>query len=82
MKYPTLALHVAGHWLTRTSGGERHVINPADASPLGVLPLAGEAELRAAAESSLRGFAQWRRLSALERFNIEFTRELKFRTGA
>jgi enoyl-CoA hydratase/carnithine racemase len=25
MNYPTLALHVAGEWLTRASGGERHV---------------------------------------------------------
>lgn len=70
MKYPPLSLHVAGQWLTRASGGERHVINPADESPLGVLPLAGEAELQAAAESSLRGFAQWRRQSALERFHV------------
>ena len=70
MKYPSLALHVAGQWLTQASGGERYVVNPADESPLGVLPLAGETELRAAAESSLRGFAQWRRLSALERFTI------------
>lgn len=70
MKYPTLALHVSGQWLARASGGERYVINPADESPMGVLPLAGEVELRAAAESSLRGFAQWRKLSALERFNI------------
>ena len=70
MKYPTLALHVAGEWLTRASGGERYVVNPADESPLGALPLAGEVELRTAAESSRRGFAQWRRLSALERFTI------------
>jgi succinate-semialdehyde dehydrogenase/glutarate-semialdehyde dehydrogenase len=70
MNYPTLALHIAGQWLTHASGGERFVINPADESPLGALPLAGEAELRAVAESSLRGFAQWRKLSALERFTI------------
>ncbi len=70
MNYPPLALHVAGEWLTTASGGERHVINPADESPLGVLPLVGQAELREVAESSLRGFAQWRRLSALERSNI------------
>ena len=58
MKYPTPALHVAGQWLTRASGGEREVVNPADESVLGLLPLAGEAELRAAAESAQRGFVQ------------------------
>lgn len=70
MKYPTLALHIGGQWLTRASGGERPVVNPADESVLGMLPLAGETELRAAAESSRRGFAQWRKLSALDRFTI------------
>src|SRR5688500_18368392 len=70
MKYPSLALHVAGRWLTQASGGERPVINPADESRLGMLPLAGDDELLAAAASARRGFAQWRKLSALERFTI------------
>ena len=70
MDYPPLALHVAGEWLDRASGGERYVINPADESPLAVLPLAGEAELRAAAESSRLGFAAWRKRSVLERFTV------------
>jgi len=70
MTYPSLALHVAGQWLPRASGGERSVVNPADGSPLGLLPLAGEAELRAAAESAARGFVLWRRFSALARFTI------------
>jgi succinate-semialdehyde dehydrogenase/glutarate-semialdehyde dehydrogenase len=46
------------------------VINPADEASLGVLPLAGPAELEAAAESSLRGFELWRRQSPLERFAV------------
>lgn len=70
MDYPPPALHIAGQWLDRASGGERYVINPADESVLGVLPLAGEAELNAAAESARRGFAQWRARSALERFTV------------
>src|SRR5687767_9115734 len=70
MKYPTLALHVAGRWLTGASGGERPVINPADESRLGMLPLAGVEELEAAAASARRGFELWRKHSALERFTI------------
>jgi succinate-semialdehyde dehydrogenase/glutarate-semialdehyde dehydrogenase len=68
MSYPPPALHVGGQWLSHASGGERAVINPADESVLAMLPLAGVAELQASAESARRGFAQWRRLSALERF--------------
>jgi succinate-semialdehyde dehydrogenase/glutarate-semialdehyde dehydrogenase len=64
------ALHVGGQWLTQASGGERPVINPADESVLGMLPLAGVAELQAAAESAQRGFASWRKRSALERFTV------------
>ncbi|HSW07316.1 NAD-dependent succinate-semialdehyde dehydrogenase [Aquabacterium sp.] len=70
MNYPELALHVAGRWLSQASGGERAVINPADESVLAMLPLAGEAELQAAAESAQRGFLQWRKVSALERCTI------------
>jgi succinate-semialdehyde dehydrogenase/glutarate-semialdehyde dehydrogenase len=68
--YPALALHVAGQWLTEASGGERAVHNPADGSLLAMLPLAGAAELRAAAESAQRGFQVWRRKTAFERYSV------------
>jgi succinate-semialdehyde dehydrogenase / glutarate-semialdehyde dehydrogenase len=70
MNYPTLELHVGGRWLNRASGGTLPVINPADGSTLALLPLAGPAELAAAADSANRGFALWRRKSALERCAI------------
>ena len=70
MRYPTLALHVAGQWLTQASGGERFVYNPADGSPLAVLPLAGADELTAAAQAAERGFHVWRRKLAHERYTI------------
>lgn len=70
MKYPALALHVAGQWLPRASGGERFVFNPADESPLGTLPLAGADELHAAAESAAKGFRAWRRKNAHERYTV------------
>jgi succinate-semialdehyde dehydrogenase/glutarate-semialdehyde dehydrogenase len=35
MDYPELALHVAGRWITRASGGERPVIDPASATAPG-----------------------------------------------
>jgi succinate-semialdehyde dehydrogenase/glutarate-semialdehyde dehydrogenase len=68
--YPALALHVGDRWLAAASGGARAVIDPATESPLGTLPLAGAAEIDAAAQSAARGLAQWRRCSALERCDV------------
>ncbi len=67
MSYPTLALHVAGRWLTRASGGERAVHDPATGEVLAMLPLAGPDELDQAAASARRGFLAWRRLRPDER---------------
>jgi succinate-semialdehyde dehydrogenase / glutarate-semialdehyde dehydrogenase len=68
--YPSLLLHIAGRWQARTTGGERDVINPADESALGPLPLAGPAEIEASAESALQGFKIWSRQSAYERYSL------------
>ena len=68
--YPPLALHVGGEWLTRASGGERQVDNPADATPLAMLPLAGPAELAAAADAAQRGGRAWRAKTAHERYTV------------
>ena len=65
-----LALHVAGTWLTRASGGERPVFDPATATETGRLPLAGDVELQAAADSARRGFLQWRARSPLARCTV------------
>lgn len=70
MTYPTLSLHVAGRWLGQACGGERPLHNPADGSVLGSLPLAGDEELQAAAESAQRGFLAWRRKSPHERYAV------------
>jgi succinate-semialdehyde dehydrogenase/glutarate-semialdehyde dehydrogenase len=68
--YPPLALYIGGQWLWRTSGGEIPVINPADETELGTLPLAGVGELDAALEAAEMGFRIWRRTSACERQKI------------
>ena len=68
--YPSLALHVAGQWIGHTSGGSLPVINPATATELGLLPLAGPTELAAAAESAQRGFLAWRRVRPHERYVV------------
>jgi succinate-semialdehyde dehydrogenase/glutarate-semialdehyde dehydrogenase len=70
MSYPTLALHVGGRWISAASGGERVVSDPATGAALAALPLAGAAELAAAAEASVTGFRAWRAKTALERCQV------------
>lgn len=68
--YPSLALYIDGHWLTRASGGSRVVINPSDESTLARLPLAGAAELEQAVMAAQRGFALWGGTTASERHEV------------
>ena len=65
--YPALALYIDGEWFATASGGAMPVINPADETVLGNVPLAGARELDAALEAAARGFARWKKTSALER---------------
>lgn len=67
VQYPELALHVGGAWLTKASAGTRPVLDPASGATIGMLPLAGEAELSAAAESARLGYRRWRAHTPLER---------------
>lgn len=46
------------------------MLNPATAQELAALPLAGPAELAAAAESAHRGFLAWRRVNAHGRYGV------------
>lgn len=69
-KYPALALHIGGQWIQQASGGERAVIDPSDGAALGMLPLAGAGELRAAVDSAERGFKVWRKVLAHDRYTI------------
>jgi succinate-semialdehyde dehydrogenase/glutarate-semialdehyde dehydrogenase len=70
MTYPALDLLIEGKWVGRTDAGELPVINPADGSVLGQLPVAGAAELEAAQLAAVRGFEVWSRTLPLERFRI------------
>ncbi len=70
MSYPTLQLLIDGEWIARTSTGTRAVLNPADGTLLGELPVAGPSELSAAQEAVVRGFAVWSKTLPLERFRI------------
>ena len=82
--YPAPALYIDGRWLDSGSAGSLPVVNPADESVLGMLPLAGDAELDLAAAAARRGFETWKREPAHARWETitRATRLLRERAGA
>lgn len=82
--YPAPALYIDGRWLDTGSAGSRPVVNPADESVLGLLPLAGDAELDLAVAAARRGFEAWKKTSAHARWETitRATRLLRERADA
>lgn len=70
MPYPALSLFIDGRWIERTESGTLPVLNPADGTVLGQLPVAGPREVEAAAAAAARSFQAWSRTLPLERFRI------------
>jgi succinate-semialdehyde dehydrogenase/glutarate-semialdehyde dehydrogenase len=70
MKYPDLALHIDGRWIVSTASGVLPVLDPADESRIGNLPIAGQDEIQAAIAAAQRGFSIWSNTLPIERFRI------------
>jgi succinate-semialdehyde dehydrogenase/glutarate-semialdehyde dehydrogenase len=70
MTYPQLNLHIDGRWMAHASRGALPVVDPADGSTIGELPMAGSAEILAAVEAAQRGFAIWSRTLPIDRFRV------------
>ncbi len=66
--YPDLQLYIGGAW--RKTAQTLPVINPADESVIGAVPVASTRDLDAALEAAERGFAIWRRTSPSRRAEI------------
>jgi len=65
VEYPELQLYVAGHW---RSGRETiPVLNPADESVIGALPVATREDLDDALEAAVAGFRVWSRTAPTKR---------------
>jgi succinate-semialdehyde dehydrogenase / glutarate-semialdehyde dehydrogenase len=62
--------YIGGRWMDAQSGRIRDIVNPADGSIVGSVPICGSAETRAAIEAALKVFPQWRAQSATERSQI------------
>jgi succinate-semialdehyde dehydrogenase/glutarate-semialdehyde dehydrogenase len=70
LEHPRLALHIDGRWVESTARGALTVVNPADESILGQLPIAGAEDIEAAARAARKGFATWSRALPLDRFRV------------
>jgi len=68
--YPDLQLYIAGEWRKASDGRTRAVVNPADDSVLGQLPMASAADLDDALEAAQRGFESWRAVPPIQRAAI------------
>lgn len=66
--YPDLQLYIGGAW--RRAGQSQPVINPADESVLGELPLVSSADLDDAVAAASEGFKVWSRTSPKRRAEI------------
>lgn len=66
--YPDLQLYIGGAW--RKTAETLPVINPADESVIGAVPVASTKDLDAALDAAERGFAVWRKTSPARRAEI------------
>ncbi len=65
--YTPKGLYIGGNWVPGASGKAFTSLNPATGEKLGEVPWAGEDDVDAAVDAAKRGFAEWRRVSAVER---------------
>lgn len=68
--YQHLALYINGRFLDGQGRQTQAVINPADGSSLGQLPLASQADLDAALDAAQAAFKSWRHSSPMDRSAI------------
>src|SRR5581483_5713583 len=68
--YPELNLHIDGEWLGVGKRRIHQVINPANGSTLGALPLADGADLDRALQAADRGYRLWKRSTSEERARV------------
>ncbi|CAM5355514.1 NAD-dependent succinate-semialdehyde dehydrogenase [Mycolicibacterium aubagnense] len=66
--YPDLQLYIGGAW--RKTADTLPVINPADETVIGAVPVASTSDLDAALEAAGRGFAVWRKTAPARRAEI------------
>ncbi|WHA43897.1 NAD-dependent succinate-semialdehyde dehydrogenase [Agrobacterium larrymoorei] len=68
--YPDVLLHVAGEWRAARDGATTKVLNPATEEVIGSRAHAGKQDVEEALAAAQQGFADWTKISVLERSNI------------
>ncbi len=68
--YEDLKLYIDGEFTAGNSGVGEDVLNPSNDEVLAHVPHAKQAELDAAVAAAEKGFAEWRKMSAFERYKI------------
>jgi succinate-semialdehyde dehydrogenase/glutarate-semialdehyde dehydrogenase len=67
-RYPDLQMYIGGSW--RSSSDGQPVLNPADESVIGMVPIASRADLDVALAAAADGFRVWSRMSPRKRGEI------------
>ncbi|MGE0383388.1 MAG: NAD-dependent succinate-semialdehyde dehydrogenase [Gammaproteobacteria bacterium] len=70
IRYPELKFYIDGQWTAGSGSATREVIDPADESVIGLLPMATAADLDLALAAAAKGFSQWRRYAPGRRAEI------------
>ena len=68
--YEDLKLYINGEFTSGNSGAGEDVLNPSNDEVLAHVPHAKQSELDAAVVAAEKGFAEWRKMSAFERYKI------------
>ncbi|MCB1544695.1 MAG: aldehyde dehydrogenase family protein, partial [Rhodoblastus sp.] len=66
--YPKVLLLIDGEWTAGTSGKSQDILNPATGQSIGTVPHASKADLDRALAAAQKGFDQWKKVSAFERY--------------
>ena len=66
--YPKVQLLIDGEWTDGTSGKSQDILNPATGQSIGTVPHASKADLDRALAAAQKGFDQWKKVSAFERY--------------
>jgi succinate-semialdehyde dehydrogenase / glutarate-semialdehyde dehydrogenase len=70
MTYPDVSLHIDGSWCKGATGTSEPILNPASGEAIGELPHAATADLDRALAAAEKGFAEWRKVSAFDRYKL------------
>ncbi len=66
--FPKVQLLIDGQWTDGTSGKSQDILNPATGQSIGTVPHASKADLDRALAAAQKGFDQWKKTSAFERY--------------